>query len=386
VTRASRGAAAGGASATSRPLDVVFVEPFMGGSHAAFARGWITHSRHRWRVLALPAARWKWRLRAAGLVLGERLRELRPRPQVVVATSLLDLAHLRERAGLDGRGAPRVLLYMHENQFDYPRPPGEPLERGFAVAHLASVLAADGVAFNSRSHRAAFTTALGEFRAAMPRPRPRLPAARTARAPVLAPGLDLGGFPEPAAREPDGPPLIVWNHRWEEDKRPGAFARIVLRLAERGRPFRLALLGTGDQVRPQALELLRERLGERILVDRPARTRREYLGWLARADIAVSTAAQENFGYAALEAMAAGAVPLLPRRLSYPEIVPRALHAALLYDTDRDLLARLSEWLADPGRFVPLRAAAMRAARRHAWPARAAALDAWIEERVRARA
>lgn len=363
---------------TTRGVDALFVEPYMGGSHTAFARGWIDASVHRWQVVSLPAARWKWRMRAAGLVLGERAAALaappKRRPRVVVATGLLDLAHFRQRWGGDAR----VLLYMHENQLSYPRPPGEPLERGFAVAHLASLFAADGLAFNSRSQLRSFADDLDAFLDEMPAPHPRGIKARLRGARVLPPGVDLDGFPEPAARPANDPPVILWNHRWDGDKRPGAFSRLMIQLAERGRAFKLVLLGATDQVKPRAKELLLEKLGDRILVAAPARTRREYVAWLARADIAVSTAAQENFGYAAVEALAAGAVPLLPRRLSYPEIVPRALHDDLLYGTDRDLLARLSAWLAQPERFLPLRVRAMRAARAHAWPRRAAALDDWV--------
>lgn len=362
-------------------LDAVFVEPFFGGSHAAFARGWIKHSRHRWRLLTLPAARWKWRMRVASLLLGPRLAGLRPRPDVVVASSLLDLAHLRLAA--EAAGATRFLLYVHENQFSYPRPATEHLERGFAVAHLASLCAADGVAFNSRWHQADFADQLRRFLADMPPPRPRRAASMLKESCVLPPGVDLAGFPRPDERAAGAPPVIVWNHRWEEDKRPLAFARTLLHLAEHGRDFRLILLGPVEQVHPRALELIRERLGGRILRDGPAKTRREYIGWLRRADIAVSTAAHENFGYAMAEAMAAGAVPLAPRRLAYPELIPRALHGDLLYDTDRALADRLAAWLAEPARFTMLRPRVMTAARQWEWGPRAAALDEWLTASVK---
>jgi glycosyltransferase involved in cell wall biosynthesis len=100
--------------------------------------------------------------------------------------------------------------------------------------------------------------------------------------------------------------------------------------------------------------------------------------WLSRGDIAVSTAAQENFGYAVLEAMAAGALPLVPDRLSYPEILPASLRAKLLYPSEPALAERLEGWLRDPARWTGLRAPAMRAARRHAWSERVKPLDAWV--------
>ncbi|MDQ7005926.1 MAG: DUF3524 domain-containing protein [Acidobacteriota bacterium] len=363
----------------TRSIDAVFVESFAGGSHEAFAEGWLARSRHRWRRLGLPAERWKWRLRAGALALAPRLGALDPPPRAVVATSLVDLAHLRALSGLDRRRRPPAfLLYMHENQLTYPRPPGEPLDRSFAGAHLASWLAADALAWNSRSHRDAALAATRDYLEQIPPPRPRGLLRRLRASRILPPGVDLGVFPAPASRPVGSPPVIAWNHRWDGDKRPGAFARVLLRLADKGLDFRLVLLGPVVQVEIAALALIRERLGDRILRDGPARSRREYAAWLGRADIAVSTAGQENFGYAAVEAMAAGAVPLFPRRLSYPELLTPSLRDALLYGTDRELAARLGRWLARPALFAGLRRRVMLCARRHDWARRAAALDRWV--------
>jgi glycosyltransferase involved in cell wall biosynthesis len=362
----------------------VLVESFLGGSHDAFARGWIARSRHEWRLVGLPAASWKWRMRLAAWPLGRRLTALRFAPDAVVATGLIDLAHLRQASGATAEVP--FLLYLHENQLSYPRPPGRPLDRGFAVAHIASLLAADAVAFNSRAHRDAMAAEVRRFLDDVPSPRPTGVSSRIGRASILRPGVDLDGFPAPAPRQMTGPPVVLWNHRWEEDKRPSAFARVMIALADEGVDFRLVLLGTGDQVQPTPLLLLRERLADRILRDKPAVSRAEYVHWLARADVAVSTAEQENFGYAAIEAMAAGAVPLLPSRLSYPEITPDRLHGELLYDTDAELREKLGAWLREPGRFLSLREAVMRSARSHEWSKRVGALDRWVGRAIERRA
>ncbi|MDH3284960.1 MAG: glycosyltransferase family 4 protein, partial [Acidobacteriota bacterium] len=277
-------------------------------------------------------------------------------------------------------GRSPFLLYLHENQFSYPRPTGRPLDRSFAVSHVASLLAADGIALNSRSHRDAMRSELRAFLSEVPPPRPGGCLTRLSSARVLYPGVRLDEFPPPSQRPAGRPPVILWNHRWEEDKRPGAFARALLRLDERGCAFRLVLLGTGEQVQPTPLLLLREKLGPCILRDRPARRGAEYRAWLRRADITVSTAAQENFGYATVEAMAAGAVPLLPRRLSYPELLPRRLADRLLYDSDDDLVDRLETWLEDPVRIERLRRPVMQAARRYSWSRRVKALDDWVAD------
>jgi glycosyltransferase involved in cell wall biosynthesis len=362
-----------------RRLSVVYVEPFYGGSHRAFIDSWIAHSRHRWRLVSLPAARWKWRMRLAGIELGEQLARFERAADVVVVTPLLDLAHLRWSAGAAWRRA-RWLVYWHENQFSYPRPRGEPLDRGFVVAHVATLRAGDQHAFNSQTHRRSMITSFREALKELPRElRGAADTRWIRRTRVLPPGVDFAGFPVPAPREAGQPPRLLWNHRWEADKRPSAFARCVAALAERDLAFRLILLGMVDQIHPQPLLQLRTQFAQRIDRDGPARTRREYISWLTRADIAVTTAVQENFGFAAVEAMAAGAVPLLPRRLSYPELIPRRLHHALLYTSDRDLLARLGVWLRQPAQFTALRQSVMRAAQRHDWTRRVEALDRWVE-------
>ena len=75
-----------------------------------------------------------------------------------------------------------------------------------------------------------------------------------------------------------------------------------------------------------------------------AENRADYWRVLGAADIVVSTAIQENFGISIVEAILSGCVPLLPNRLSYPELIPAALHGDYLYDEPAELHSRLS-WL-----------------------------------------
>ncbi len=404
---------------------MLFLDPFHGGSHRAFARGWAERSRHRITILDLPPRFWKWRLRGAAFAFAERLERLDamgPRPgdggeadarpsaarrpdawrsdarrasasaqpepdrrrerragwDVVVATSLMDAAAFMATARLD---APLV-VYFHENQLSYPRPPGEPLDHGLALASLSSAAAADAVVFNSRFHRGEFFRGLGEWIARFPEHAP-LRAARAIerRTLVIPPGLDWEALAPLAAkvreseRRPGAGPLILWNHRWEFDKNPGAFFSAMRALAQRGWTYRLALLGENTQFVPKPFLEAREALGPRIVRYGFARTTASYRAWLGRADIVVSTSRQENFGLSVTEAISAGAFPVLPARLSYPEILPAHLHPACLYQDQRDLIARLERLIAHPDELREGRRARSLLMRRYDWSRIAPELD-----------
>jgi glycosyltransferase involved in cell wall biosynthesis len=185
------------------------------------------------------------------------------------------------------------------------------------------------VAFNSQFHRDSLFAALPGFLNSFPdRRHHHLIESVAARSEVLPVGIDLRRLD---SHRPDrgSPPLLVWNHRWDPDKAPKAFLNLCFALGD-GVDFRVALagerfVGQGDEYRP-----LIDRLGDRVVVDRFL-SREEYDRLLVTADIAVSTAHQEFFGVSVVEAMYAGAFPVLPDRLVYPERVPMGLHDRALY-------------------------------------------------------
>jgi glycosyltransferase involved in cell wall biosynthesis len=256
---------------------------------------------------------------------------------------------------LSARRLPPVLLYAHETQLAYPAPGAREGDLHFAFTDLTNMLAADRVAFNSVSHRAAFMGALPGFLRKLPEHRPMwAPETIGARSTVCHPGITFGSVPpstsgttgddatSTADTYEDAAPLILWNHRWEFDKNPDAFFEVLRRVKRRGARFRLALLGENFQAVPTAFVAAREEFADEIVHYGYVAERETYEQWLSQADIVVSTAVQENFGISVMEAMAHGAVPLLPNRLSYPEILPRE-HHTLLYDSDDELAEKLFE-------------------------------------------
>jgi glycosyltransferase involved in cell wall biosynthesis len=103
----------------------------------------------------------------------------------------------------------------------------------------------------------------------------------------------------------------------------------------------------GEAVRrwPRAFEEARRRLADRLVRFGYIPDRKDYEEQVRRSDVVVSTAVHESFGLPVIEAVAAGCFPLLPARLSYPEIVPADLHETFLYRDERELRVKLGRVL-----------------------------------------
>ncbi len=150
-----------------------------------------------------------------------------------------------------------------------------------------------------------------------------------------------------------------------------------MELDAEGRDFRLVVTGESFRTAPAVFEQARERLAGRLVHFGYAPSRADYCRLLCECDVVVSTAIHEFFGIAVLEAVYAGCAPLLPNRLSYPELLPADAHATCLYAGRADLKARLVRWIEDPAaaRAIDLR----EAAGRFGWDRVAPRLDAVAE-------
>jgi len=137
------------------------------------------------------------------------------------------------------------------------------------------------------------------------------------------------------------PPLVLSNQRWHHDKDVGAVLRALNRLAGEGIEFEVAVIGDDAGGEGDTLAPLIDKLGDRICF-RGHLPRPEYEAVLNRADVVVSAARNEFFGIAVAEAVAAGAWPVLPAALAYPEVIPEEFHQVSLYEPG-DLTRRLRE-------------------------------------------
>ena len=67
-------------------MHVLLLEPYRTGSHAAWAAGYASHSRHQVTVLGLPGRFWKWRMHRGAVTLATKAN-----PDVILASDMLDV-------------------------------------------------------------------------------------------------------------------------------------------------------------------------------------------------------------------------------------------------------------------------------------------------------
>ncbi|HEX9118741.1 MAG TPA: DUF3524 domain-containing protein [Anaerolineae bacterium] len=385
------------AAARSAPRTVWLLNPYHAGSHAAWAEGYAAHSRHGVTLLKMDGHFWKWRLQGGGLELAGQARArlaAGERPDLLLASSMVNLPAFLAllRRDMPGLAEVPVVLYMHENQLTYPPPPGSKRDLTYALIQHLSMLAADRVCFNSAYHLAAWFDELPRLLKHFPDyTHLETVAVTRAKSQVLPVGVDLrrldryqpraGGqtlavgearmIGEPAAGpaaagrsaaaagatktapEERPTPLLLWNQRWEYDKDPATMLQAAYTLAEEGLPFRLALAGENFRVQPAEFAEARDRLAGRLVHFGYAENEVDYAALLWSADVVLSTAIHEFFGVSILEAIYCGCRPVLPRRLSYPELIPTEYQATCLYDDFPGLLTCLRAALAAPPASLP---------------------------------
>ncbi|MEX2574096.1 MAG: glycosyltransferase, partial [Balneolaceae bacterium] len=202
---------------------------------------------------------------------------------------------------------------------------------------------------------------------------------------VMHPGLNLSFFDRhPDTRIRNKRPVIVWNQRWQFDRNPAMFFRVLNRLNDIDLEFDLILAGDTKHEKPEEFEKAWRRYGDHITHFGYVDDAEKYSKLLHSGDIVVSTATYEFFCVALMEAIYCGCHPLVPNRLHYPELIPAPLHepllhASVLYDTEDDLFHHMKDLLG--GTTKPLPKSSLQNINRHMdWPAKIDDYDRLFEE------
>ena len=370
-------------------MRILALEPYYGGSHKAFLDGWAAVSKHNWMLHTLPPYKWKWRMRHSAITFAHQISRLVAKGQKWDVIFCSDMLNLAEFLGLAPHAVQKLpaVVYFHENQLTYPVRLENERDYQFAMTNVTTALAAGSVWFNSAFHRDSFLEALTAFLGKMPdyQPTDAIEQIRS-KALVYPPGVnDMGKRRDHKA----GPLRILWAARWEHDKNPEDFFEALKILKARGIDFRLSVIGEQFRELPEVFAWARRHFASHIDQWGYQKSRCEYEKALKHADVFVSTASHEFFGISVVEAGLAGAYPLVPKRLAYPEILRLSEEKAVeqfFYDGTvpdlADKLAALAQrmekgrlWNEDPDRLIRLM-------QRYRWDNLGRVLDQAIERIV----
>ncbi len=291
--------------------NIWLLSAYRSDSHASWAN-WLlkTFDEFNWHKLELPGRHFRWRIRGNPLSWLNKLPA--EKPNLILATSMVDLATLK---GLHPQLANvPCLYYFHENQFAYPTSQKQHESVDPQMVQLYGALAANKIFFNSKYNRDSFLNGIDHLLKMLPDEIPDNITRQLKNKATLLP-VSITKI-KPADKK--NTKLILWNHRWEYDKAPETFVQALIKLNNMGVDFKLALLGDRPANKTSALLHIEKEFADKIIINGKV-SKQQYQRYLSLSSIVVSTAIHEFQGLAMLEAVSAGAVPLVPDDLCYRE-------------------------------------------------------------------
>ncbi len=304
---------------------ILVVEPYYGGSHKQFLKGLQRHIKEEFVFLTLPARKWKMRMQLSAPWFASCIK-IMPNKHFdrVLCSTFVDVAVLKALLTplKNWNSECEFCTYFHENQFAYPLQHNDQSTHQFTAINFTTAMVSDRLAFNSNYNLNSFLENCSKYvkKAADIDIRNYLEEIEK-KSVVIYPGIDFEEFLS-HKRVSNKTPVIIWNHRWEHDKNPEDFFSTIAELIVKGYDFKITVLGESFRDVPQIFADAQKEFSHNIEHFGYAESRDEYIARLKQGDIVVSTAKHEFFGISILEAIHAGCHPVVPNRLSYPELYP----------------------------------------------------------------
>jgi glycosyltransferase involved in cell wall biosynthesis len=333
-------------------MKILFLEPFYAGSHRRWCEEIQEFSSHDVHILSLSGNHWKWRMHGAAVEFAENLNVKRIKYDLIIASDFLDLATFKS---LFWDQRVPFALYFHENQITYPWSEKDQdvfLKRDnhYGWINFTSALVADCCFFNSNYHLRSFIQALPSFLAQFPDGNFKHSIDLISKKSKV---LHLGMKLNRKLKVKNMKPVILWNHRWEYDKNPSLFFQALE--AVQDLDWELIVLGNSYEREPSEFSKYHSVFKDRIIQWGYVSEINDYHDMLAIADILLTTSIQDFFGGSVVEAIYAGAFPILPNRLAYMEHVSdRYLYnnESELDDMLRLAIAEFSSWDSSTSKMV----------------------------------
>lgn len=328
-------------------MKIAIFESYYGGSHKSWIHGLQKYSKHEIKVFSLPDRYWKWRLHGGGISLAKKVSTKDEAPDLIITTSMTDVTLLKSFLPENWKGIP-IHLYFHENQFAYKWSSKDKdykteREDHYYFVQYVSALAADKVFFNSNYNLETFLIGIKDLLKNMPDFQ-NLETIKDIqkKSSVVPLGLDWDFIDQIKSISKDNKePIIVWNHRWEEDKNPNDFFKILGELKKRSFNFKLMVLGDGKSHHMDFWLKQKEQFKNEIIHWGKVTSYLDYLNMLKSADISIVTSHHDFFGLSVLESVYCEVLTLLPNRLAYPEHFSKKNFQEISYNNESELLAKI---------------------------------------------
>ncbi|ADD68796.1 glycosyl transferase group 1 [Denitrovibrio acetiphilus DSM 12809] len=314
-------------------MKILILSAYNAVSHQHLNKGLIQNfSEVDFSLLTLPPRYFAWRSRGNSLSFAYENRDvLTAGYDLIFATSMTDMTALR---GLVPEIANTPLIvYFHENQFDYPENRSSHNNIEAKLVSIYNALAADHVVFNTDYNRQTFLHGARKLLRKMP---DHVPSGLTEIIKNKSRVLSVPINPLRKYQYRHDKPSILWNHRWEYDKAPERFYMALCKLREMTGDFRLNLAGQFFRDVPESFIAIKEEFKEHTDHCGYLETREEYENVMSESSVVVSTSLHDFQGLSVMEAADAGCTPVLPDRVSYPELFPAGCLYAASEDTDKE--------------------------------------------------
>lgn len=329
-------------------MKIWLLEPYFSGSHQSWCLELAEHGQNSIKIHSLEKKSWKWCLQMAAMEMTSLLQVSlqKETPDLIMASSMLDLATL---AGLVSIANIPKILYFHENQFAYPASPRDKdimhqRDVSYGLIQLKAAACAQEIWFNSEYNFRSFWAGVNEVLTKSKQTH-LLESVKKIKERCTVVPLGINLYPLASRQSKNKIPIILWNHRWEYDKNPIEFFETLKKLKEEGSKFQLIVLGHAPGGTMDIFGWAQSFFSKEIIHWGYVKSKEDYWLMLGRADIVFSTSFHDFFGISILEAVSAGATPLLPHRLAYPEHFD---NPEIFYHNSKEAIQKLRELLEYP--------------------------------------
>lgn len=318
-------------------MRVLLIDSYLGTSHNQWAEGLKKFSQHQIKIIGLKPIYWKMKMQAGAVTLAEKINNDPFHPDVILATSMVNLPLLKSLLKPELQNIPTV-LYFHENQFFYPKSSNDTdiatnRDNHYGFLQFTSSLVAKQVWFNSQYNFNSFFKGLKDKIDVLPNMGLSRKIEEIIRKSKVIPlGLE---FPNKMTRQTNSSAkTLLWNHRWEEDKNPNLFIELLNFLLSKKIAFKLNICGVKH---PEKIPELKK-FTDNIRFIGFTETEDQYWQILSQSDILPCTSNHDFFGLSVLQAIYAGCYPILPNKLVYPEYISAP---ELLYKTKQEFFDKV---------------------------------------------